>query len=659
MPKFRSTQVPKFASYRSEPVKLALSESSHITLKKNKRHHNETEETFTEKICCHTPSKHSISSQGSNLFQSHKSDNPGETFVIDKKGDEKNLIYGSLHKYDVPRYHLYGAGRVLGAPTNLRIHQELGDDKCVILTCVGSDKKFPRDKYIFSKILRQRPRILKTRGQLPTKDKSLNELDFIAFQDSSHRQCRIAADERDVREIQNDKCYMSSFLITENESTQDLDNESNSQSDSSDSTSGQNIISNASFRKKNAILSRRAEEHPDDIEAWLSLINHQDSLIQKNDDTHRITQAMIKSIADIKIHMYEKALNHMNSPVNQERLLIGLMTEGEKIWEIKTQAIRWEKISKDNINSHVLWTKFVNFKQSTLSIFRYEEVKNVYIQRIRFLSQSAKKKNVNSDKIHHELLYVLLRATLFIRESGYPELAISVWQGILEINFCKPKENLTQDEYFSLFREFWESEAPRLGEDSSKGWGFFLSTQSKFDHSERSVDRVVNSLDKNNLFESWADAEQLRSRVSRLPAKTLDDTVEDDPFRVILFTDIQDFLHILPLESYEIYRFCINAFLVFCRLPQLTDIDNNQIERFDDSFIVQGLLRSELSWLEGTHPVTNQESNENEILQGSLPIVNIVSSPESLFYGIPGVYGKSLVEYSKSTTYFKSQNKVN
>lgn len=39
-----------------------------------------------------------------------------EIFFIDRKGDEKNLVYGSIHRYSVPEFYRVGAGRVLVRP---------------------------------------------------------------------------------------------------------------------------------------------------------------------------------------------------------------------------------------------------------------------------------------------------------------------------------------------------------------------------------------------------------------------------------------------------------------------------------------------------------------------------------------------------------------
>ena len=58
---------------------------------------------------------------------------PSEFFSIDTKGDPANLIYGTIHRYSIPLYYRAGKGRVLGLPMNIRIIQDKGDGKGLVL----------------------------------------------------------------------------------------------------------------------------------------------------------------------------------------------------------------------------------------------------------------------------------------------------------------------------------------------------------------------------------------------------------------------------------------------------------------------------------------------------------------------------------------------
>ena len=52
--------------------------------------------------------------------------------MTDTRGDPKNVEFGSMNRSEVPLYYRFGAGYVVGAPTNFRIDRDLSDDKNVV-----------------------------------------------------------------------------------------------------------------------------------------------------------------------------------------------------------------------------------------------------------------------------------------------------------------------------------------------------------------------------------------------------------------------------------------------------------------------------------------------------------------------------------------------
>lgn len=389
-----------------------------------------------------------------------------------------------------------------------------------------------------------------------------------------------------------------------------------------------------SILKKNIDLSKRVEESPHDIENWLALIDHQDVLLRSGDDRRRVTNAEMKSTAEIKIHMYEKALDKMTSMRDRERVLQGLMTEGAKIWEVKAQSDRWEQISNDNIDSLVLWTSYLNFKQSNFTTFRYDEVKELFLSRIKLLTRAATSAKPSSIvPVFNQLLYVLLRLTLFIREAGYSELAIAIWQANLEINFFGTPQPQPLDKALQLFKNFWESEIPRVGEEGAAGWRRFIESEASSKVPDALVDEQDNDLDNKHIFETWAVAERLRARVA-LPARTMDEVVEDDPYRVILVSDIEGYLILLPPEAEDLRKLCVDAFLIFCRLPTMACSSHCQCQMWSlDPFVKNDLLECELNWSENRPNMeANGDAKENKtksILQQPFP--NYQRSPDTIF----------------------------
>ncbi len=525
-----------------------------------------------------------------------------ELFVEDRRGDIQNLVYGSIHRYNIPAFHRIGAGRVLGADANLKIDRNLSQDKGIILNDRRDERKGEREKYAFARNEKKAPRLLRIRRDLEDDVAAADNLDFIAFRNPIPRKRdRLGSETGESSE--DDKRHYRSIEGKMKVVAEQLEDglEWASDSGASDPEAGRIIKFDEALRKENIRLSRKVDEHPEDVEAWIALINHQDSLLGWADQGRRkITTAERRSTADIKLHMYEKALTKVVSILaNRERLLLGLMTEGAKIWDFKTQSERWEQVSQDNLDSVLLWKKYLDFRQSTFTAFRYEEVRGIFLKRIKLLKETIKKTKrvgADTDVLFEHLIYTVMRVTLYFREAGFSELAIAIWQALLEFNFLGPKSPPSNGSRLDSFRDFWDSEVLRVGEDGAKGWRNF-NEDSEAPEPKIDPDTPQSYLETSDIFEGWVAAERLRAATSKMPARTLDETVEDDPYRVILWSDIQDFLIDLPTTS-DSGRLLLDAFLIFCRLPPVPSLYNYTSRQWwIDSFSRGEMLDCSPNWI--------------------------------------------------------------
>ncbi|ESZ92996.1 hypothetical protein SBOR_6617 [Sclerotinia borealis F-4128] len=582
-----------------------------------------------------------------------------DIYVIDRKGDENNLVYGSNHRYSVPPFHRIGAGRVLGAPRDTKIDREYGDDKGIVLINLREFRSNNREKYILSKVERDRPRLLKIRPEVLVEESFLHGEDFVPLQiNRGQKRKRANRESGSSSNSEDDDTHYRSIQGKAKISNQPQDDafQYASDSDSSGSDAGRTMRLESSIKQKNVELSSQIEQAPGDVHAWFALIEHQDTLLKAGDDHRRITNAEIRSTADIKIHMYEKALDKVQNSKDRDRLLLGLMAEGAKIWEVKVQAERWAQIAKDNIDSLVLWKNYLDFRQNNFSSFRYEDVREVFLGRIRSLKGSisaapgwAQSDNGPSrpyvESLYQQLLYVVLRATLFIRQSGFTELAVAIWQGVMEMNFQGPESihteyetsTLTENGILELFGEFWEAEVPRIGELCSLGWQNFTETGDDSTIPDAQTDESEMSLSGQDLFKSWVIAESSRIKVSRIPARTMDDTVEDDPYRVILFTDIENFLILLPKSAASLRRSLLNAFLIFCHLPSMPSQDyETSLDWICDPCLYNEMLDYDSEWIKEKYfrnptddLIDGGESKASSIFTTST--INFAMAPESMF----------------------------
>ncbi|KAH7360719.1 NRDE-2, necessary for RNA interference-domain-containing protein [Rhexocercosporidium sp. MPI-PUGE-AT-0058] len=630
--------IPKFGSFKPKPAaptpepekpkiesRTDVKHKSHGSDRKGekKRHQKRHRSRSKERIPAQVEAE-----------PTHTSPNTtSEIFVIDKKGDVKNLVYGSVHRYSVPPFYRYGAGFVLGASLDVRIDRNQGEDKGVVL----SDWRIPRsrEKYVFSRIERERPRLLKIRPEVLAETSTNQGSDFVPLQVPRGRKRKqsVGGESSDDGEKRD---YRSIYgKPKDNGQPLDEDLQYATESDSSGSGAGRVIKIDSSIRQRNVELSRKVDHFPQDITAWLELIDHQDILMKAGDDRRRFTSAEIRSTADIKIHMYEKALEKAQSLEDRERLLLGLMAEGTKIWDVKAQADRWEQISKDNIDSVLLWTSYLNFKQSTFATFRYDEVRGVYLKKIRLLLGTIETSTeVARDALYQQLIYVMLRLTLFIREAGYTELALAIWQGLLELNFVAPEDLIKKEVLMESFKDFWESEISRIGEAGSLGWNHYVANSSDIEIPDTLTDEVDDSLNNADIFRTWTAAERMRMKCSQVPARTLDEVVEDDPYRVIMFSDIEDFLIQLPPGSEGLRRSCVDAFLLFCRLPRLASLDSETSQNWAyDPFVRDELLECDAAWIKNEYfsKIRNDDSLSGPPSYLHNPFPNCVATPELLF----------------------------
>lgn len=595
--------IPKFASFRPKPVeeppKAEITTETSRHEEQHKRHHHHHHHRR------HRPRSKERSRDQPGVRKptvASTIDDTVQIFVEDRLGDPKNLVYGSIHKYSVPPFHRIGSGCVLGAGTHLKIERNAGEDKEIILSDRLDEAIGKKKKYAFARNEEKPNRLLRIRPEAVDNVKMPDNLDFIALSISrprkktrlgSHSSESSDEDRQNYRSIEGKAKAPSNPL--------DGALEYVTESDSSDPEYGRRIRFDDHVRRKNIELSRRVDEHPENVDAWIDLISHQDKLLGHEDDK-KMTNAERRSTADIKIHLYEKALGKAGATLaNRERLLVGLMAEGLKIWDAKTQLNKWEQISQENLDSLLLWKQYLDFRQSSILTFRYDEVRCIFVKRINLLKTKIEQGNRSepeSDGLYDHLIYTILRATLFMREAGYSEVAVAIWQALLELNFRGVPQTTASSSRIDAFQEFWESEVPRIGEDGARGWKNF---DGKADIPDEKIDEKVppGYLTSPDIFGSWAVVEKLKAAASREPARTLDDVTEDDPFRVILWADISDFMVDIPSASEGMSRLLLNAFLMFCRLPPIPAPGDRTFRQWWLDSFIQGLaLDASQSWVD-------------------------------------------------------------
>lgn len=599
--------IPKFTSFRPRPIVKDGDESSD-TVKRSEtishdhrehRHHHRHQHRRRRRSGSREKSheRRRTRAVSESLDDISLKDDTSGLFIEDRRGDVKNLVYGSIHRYDVPLFHRFGAGSILGAWRSLRIDRSYPEDKGVVLSDRQDDDSGKREKYLFTHN-EKKTRLLRIRsigiGSAP-----MENADFIPLRISNPRK-RKRKGSHSTSTSEDEGLHYRSIEGKVKADMMPPDEGLEYVTDSDSSNMG--FRYDEDIKLKTMELSRRVDDDPQDVQAWIDLIDHQDNILGLGDGGHRnATNAERTSTADIKLHLYQKALAKAGSTLaKRERLLLGMMKVGSQIWDLNTQSQRWEQISQDNLDSVYLWKQYLDFRQSTFATFRYEEVRAIFVKRIKLLNEKINNEKSSEEEVcilYGHLLYTILRATLFMREAGYSEIAVAIWQALLELNFFAPPQQISGDLRLEGFREFWESEVPRIGEAGSSGWRNF--SDNSIAPEGKSLEEIPYKHEEfEDIFAEWAVAERFMAKVSREPARTMDEATEDDPYRVILWSDIEDFIIDLHRNSsiIELSSLLLNSFLLFCRLPPMNDTDSPCIW-WMDAFVRGEILEWSESWV--------------------------------------------------------------
>ncbi|KAL2201545.1 NRDE-2, necessary for RNA interference-domain-containing protein [Corynascus similis CBS 632.67] len=504
-----------------------------------------------------------------------------DLFVVDKRGDPLIVQYGSNDRSQVPVYHRFGSGRVIGSPGFLVIHRDgIREQFSIRLPGEGSGSGSAfRDKALVAAAARLRSRRIRP-SEEPTRPTQSSE-DFILL--SSPRKRKRHDDEDDDNANPSnppDYRFIYGKACPDNLSDSDSDTGSSRSSSRSPSPSPEQDL--PAPKARSVHLSRHVKAQPSDITAWLELISLQDALFAFSSSSTSGASYMstrtadeIRSLAELKLSLYQEALPHAVSPSDKERLLLGMMREGGRVWGEEVLRRKWDEVVGSSTDaSFGLWKARLDYEMGRVAGFAVEEVKRMIVRKLKVLGEklerfSAGGEDEDKQQRCRQVVYVFLRLTRLLHDAGFAELAVAAWQAWLEMTFWRPPAGYTAEAALVSFADFWESEVPRIGETGAKGWRHFVEAgDAMVDPPEPSSDNPNKIPRTADPLEAWAAVEQQGAEKARVPARTLDEGTEDDPFRVVMFSDIKDFLVWCPSAILSRVRpLLADAFLVFCGLP--------------------------------------------------------------------------------------------
>ena len=645
----RKTEVPKFASFKSNSQSQSRGQDTGITGNSKRLLENQDDavDEFVSRSKAHKQtlgrrhprSHHELTTKSENNrhteLESARQDlwhgeSKCRSFVTDRTGDSNNLNFGALNRYATASYLRFGAGCVIGTPTNQRIDRAVSTEKGIVLSddTHGLPKKRSRNARWRFDQKGERELKIKPRDEMNLAIDSA--VDYVSLDAARRAKARREFDRLHVSSSDEDGAHYGSVKgktkSQEEPTEQDLNHNSNESC--SEDTEGSRPLSLDEMAKKRVQLSRRIDAEPTNFEAWVDMINHQDSELGL--ERASLTNAQRRSNAEIKVSIYEKALRNVKHPGAREVLLLGMMQEATRVWGSDKVLSCWRSILQQNPQNLRLWTKYLDFMQTSFPDFRFEQVQSVYLDCLKLTQQARASTEMILDeqnKVFDFEIYLVLRMTLFMREGGFAEHATAAWQALIEFVFFKPisfqasnhnKDGLSREVAISMFERFWDSEVPRVGEEGAKGWASFSQKQGE---PPQSKGEKANDLEgTNDRWKLWLASERWHTLLSRNPARTIDDVEDNDPYRIILFSDIRCYL--IEPPSVASQQLLLDAFVAFCCLPPFAAEGHESRPRLwgRDCFLRNDALRwnSELqdSWnlgsLEHLRSLGKQYSSDKE-----------------------------------------------
>ena len=505
-------------------------------------------------------------------------------FAVDRVGDPNNLAFGALHRYETPSYFRLGAGNVLGSLREQKIDRSLSNEKGLILSHrehglskSGEGPSLWNPSGRLTRELKVRPQA----NQLPHVDATLDFVSLSAARRTKRRRGNDGSSVDSESSSVEDSTHYRSIegKAKSNHKPADHDLILNDDASSADDQGERRVSIDESAQDRRVELSRRTEADPCNYRAWLDLINNQDEVLKVSRTSKRrqLTNAERRANADVKLSIYQKALEKVTDSEGRENLVLGMIDQAVQVWTSEKLSSQLKILLQDNPGFLRLWIKYLDFKQTNFTAFKYEEVQNVCFECLNFLSrvqQDEVKPIAEKEQIYEIQLYILLRMTLFLRESGFSELAVAAWQAMLEYVFFKPAHLHSREHKgggslhhttLSMFEDFWDSEVPRIGENNSEGWASYFRKQGNAPQPKPGETHATGIVE--NIWQSLLLTEGRHGLLARKPARTIDDVEESDPYRVILFSDIQPFLIDCPSQISQ--KTLLDAFLAFCYLPTL------------------------------------------------------------------------------------------
>ncbi|KAG6911532.1 hypothetical protein DXG01_011834 [Tephrocybe rancida] len=493
-----SDQLPKKSSRDKETKR----DKNKDKLKNKKRNRGQTKDALGGKTG-HGHDSKPVEKEQSRLYYS------------DRRGDPYNIEYGGLHAGDIPKYHI--------------IDQALK---------TSNDIKGGRSILGLSRAWTATHRSGKGVEVGPTGRRKMRSLT-----DSSSRALLLAPPTRRI--LQSGDSYkhheVDGFLRLPSGRSQGVDldsyrsitarDDANSDSDTSgaseqasDDETSDDEISLSSYQEKLKSLEQKLDAEPTSIETWLDVLSHTLSTIPLS------SKNATKARSEITVSILARALAADPKNGTSKILRIRYLKAGEEVWHKSKVRAEWEEALK--VGGVEIWMEWIEW--------RIRKAGNGVDGIVEDAARTLGVLRHQQDELAK--VRVFWRIAVVFQRAGFVERATAMFQAQAELLFEIPQAvyGLPHETQLEHLEDFWESEAPRVGEVESRGWAAWAASRHEGEVPAPSYNSDTPPLGELDPYRQWASREARMDRSNFLPSRSSHNT--DDPYSMILFSDIRPLL---------------------------------------------------------------------------------------------------------------------
>lgn len=342
------------------------------------------------------------------------------------------------------------------------------------------------------------------------------------------------------------------------------------------------MFSATSAQEEIRFLQVQISKHPDDVSAWMKLVDAQILLFDK---ANIADASLVEStLAQMKLSVLEKAFQASDQNKDSITLRVAqlhIATEGG-IWAQEKIQQGWRHLlGLSSLNSGelmLLWRNHLFFLKTNASNFQMDRLLDAYHDAIAAIT---KRMEIDPEHVHPMEKFrvdVTLDLCRILQSAGYIEWAYSIIQAELELYLGVWREgipaHLAAEDILDLFCVWWDAEYPRISDHADAYYGFsiqhphagHLSIFPRID----SEDVMTMPETMQNHQHAW-QLNELKRAIRTTPVAFHGSQEPDphcDPYSYIVSSDIRPHLFLPLRASLESVLMVLDAFFAFLGLPE-------------------------------------------------------------------------------------------